>query len=182
ARAARVRRRDRVALPADRRLGGRCEGSPPGDADDRALPPAVPRRAGVERARGRPLPAQSARPLRLARSRARRLQRRPDGSRQGGSGAHAGDGHVRRQREPALAHPQRLLVKIALLALLAAALAIPTAAPASRAAGCTTVKAPAPEPNGGHKAPKALLSPGHTYTAMFVTNCGSFTVTLAAKT
>ena len=73
-------------------------------------------------------------------------------------------------------------MKIALLALLAAALAIPTAAPASRAAGCTTVKAPAPEPNGGHKAPKALLSPGHTYTAMFVTNCGSFTVTLAAKT
>jgi peptidyl-prolyl cis-trans isomerase B (cyclophilin B) len=77
-------------------------------------------------------------------------------------------------------------VKIVLLALLAAALAIGLwavpAAPASRAAGCTTVKAPAAKPNGGHKAPKALLPPGHTYTAVFVTNCGSFTVTLAAKT
>jgi peptidyl-prolyl cis-trans isomerase B (cyclophilin B) len=73
-------------------------------------------------------------------------------------------------------------MRFALLVLLAAALAAPVAAPAAASAGCTNVKRPAPKPNGGHKAPRSLLPAGHTYTAAFVTNCGSFTVRLAAKT
>jgi peptidyl-prolyl cis-trans isomerase B (cyclophilin B) len=74
-------------------------------------------------------------------------------------------------------------VKLALLAFPAAAFAIGLgAAPAAPAGGCTTVKAPAPKPNGGHKAPKSLLPSGHAYSAVVVTNCGSFTVKLAAKT
>jgi peptidyl-prolyl cis-trans isomerase B (cyclophilin B) len=73
-------------------------------------------------------------------------------------------------------------VRLTLLALLAAALAVPSAAPASAAAGCTTVKKPAAKPNGGHRAPRSLLPAGHTYSAVVTTNCGSFTVALAAKT
>jgi peptidyl-prolyl cis-trans isomerase B (cyclophilin B) len=78
-------------------------------------------------------------------------------------------------------------VRAAVWVLAAAALAIglgvvPAAAPARTAAGCTTVKRPAPKANGGHKAPTSPLPSGHTYRAVFVTNCGSFTVTLAAKT
>jgi peptidyl-prolyl cis-trans isomerase B (cyclophilin B) len=81
-----------------------------------------------------------------------------------------------------VAYAERLLVKPALIVLLAAALAVAAAAPAANAAGCTTVKRPAPKPDGGHKAPKSLLPKGHTYSAVFVTNCGTFTVRLAAKT
>ena len=73
-------------------------------------------------------------------------------------------------------------MRIALLALAAAALAVPAAAPAAPAAGCTTAKRPAAKPNGGHKAPKSPLPAGHIYSATFVTNCGAFTVQLAAKT
>lgn len=72
-------------------------------------------------------------------------------------------------------------MRFVLPALLAAALAVPAAAPATPAAGCSKVKAPAPKPDGGHKAPKSPLPPG-TYSAVFATNCGSFTVLLAAKT
>jgi peptidyl-prolyl cis-trans isomerase B (cyclophilin B) len=73
------------------------------------------------------------------------------------------------------------------VALLAGALAtglgaVAAAAPAAGGAGCTTVTRPAPKPNGGHKAPKSPLPAGHSYSAMFTTNCGSFTVALAAKT
>jgi cyclophilin family peptidyl-prolyl cis-trans isomerase len=78
-------------------------------------------------------------------------------------------------------------VRPALLVLLAAALAIgqgaaPVAAPAASTAGCANVKRPAPRQDGGHKAPKALLPNGHGYSAVFVTNCGTFTVRLDAKT
>ena len=73
-------------------------------------------------------------------------------------------------------------MRLTLLALLAAALAVPSAAPASSAAGCRTVKKPAAKPNGGHRAPRSLLPAGHTYSAVVTTNCGSFTVALAAKT
>jgi cyclophilin family peptidyl-prolyl cis-trans isomerase len=68
------------------------------------------------------------------------------------------------------------------LLALTAALAVPAAAPAAQQVGCTTVKRPAPKPDGGHKAPRKLLPVGHTYSAVFVTNCGSFTVRLAVKT
>src|SRR5207237_9319087 len=92
------------------------------------------------------------------------------------------DRHVRRQRHAAVAYPHWLHVRLALLILLPAGLAVSAAAPAARTAGCTTVKPPPPKPNGGHKAPRSLLPAGHAYSAVFVTNCGSFTVTLAAKT
>ena len=77
-------------------------------------------------------------------------------------------------------------MRAALLVVAAAALAIPLGAPAAGQAlrpiaGCTAVKRPAPRPNGGHRAPKSLLPAGHTYSAVFTTNCGSFTVKLAAK-
>jgi peptidyl-prolyl cis-trans isomerase B (cyclophilin B) len=72
-------------------------------------------------------------------------------------------------------------VRLALLVLVTAALAVPAAAPAARSVGCTNAAAPAPKANGGRKAPKALLPAGRTYSAVFVTNCGSFTVRLAAK-
>jgi peptidyl-prolyl cis-trans isomerase B (cyclophilin B) len=71
----------------------------------------------------------------------------------------------------------------AVLALAAAAaLAAPAAVPARTAAGCAIVKRPAAKPNGGRKAPKKLLPSGHTYTALVVTNCGSFTIQLARPT
>jgi cyclophilin family peptidyl-prolyl cis-trans isomerase len=69
-------------------------------------------------------------------------------------------------------------------AALAAALVVPSvaAAPARRAAGCKTVKRPAPKPNGGQKAPKAQLDPKKKYDVTFTTNCGSFTIRLAVRT
>jgi peptidyl-prolyl cis-trans isomerase B (cyclophilin B) len=73
-------------------------------------------------------------------------------------------------------------VRPALLALLAAALAVPSGAPAASGAGCTAVKKPAAKPSGGHRAPRSLLPAGHRYTAVVSTSCGSFTVALAAKT
>jgi cyclophilin family peptidyl-prolyl cis-trans isomerase len=78
-------------------------------------------------------------------------------------------------------------MRLPLLALLTAALAVglgaaPAATPAAPAAGCQNVKLPPAKPNGGQKQPKSLLPAGHKYSAVFVTNCGRFTVTLAAKT
>src|SRR5207253_10628159 len=146
------------------------------------LAAALARRAGHERARRGALPAAPARPLPLDRPGARRLQRRSDGRREGWARPDERDRQLRRQRDAALAYPERLLVRIALLALAAAALAVPAAAPAAPSAGCTTAKRPAAKPNGGHKAPKSPLPAGHIYSATFVTNCGAFTVQLAAKT
>ncbi len=45
-------------------------------------------------------------------------------------------------------------------------------------AGCETVEAPAPKPDGGATAPDSPLEAGTTYRLTFATNCGSFTITL----
>jgi peptidyl-prolyl cis-trans isomerase B (cyclophilin B) len=70
------------------------------------------------------------------------------------------------------------------LVVLIAALAVPTvaAAPARNAAGCTTVKRPAPKRDGGQKPPKTKLDPGKRYEVTFTTNCGSFTIRLNVRT
>jgi cyclophilin family peptidyl-prolyl cis-trans isomerase len=47
--------------------------------------------------------------------------------------------------------------------------------------GCTAAEAPAPRDDGARTAPKQPLDPGLTATLEFVTNCGSFTVTLDVK-
>ena len=52
-----------------------------------------------------------------------------------------------------------------------------TAAPA----GCESVAAPKPKPDGGQKAPKAALDTAKAYTVTIETNCGSFTITLDQK-
>ena len=52
-----------------------------------------------------------------------------------------------------------------------------TAAPA----GCKSVAAPKPKPDGGQKAPKAALDTAKAYTVTIETNCGSFTITLEQK-
>jgi len=52
-----------------------------------------------------------------------------------------------------------------------------TAAPA----GCKSVAAPKPKPDGGQKAPKTALDPAKTYSVTIETNCGSFTITLDQK-
>jgi cyclophilin family peptidyl-prolyl cis-trans isomerase len=49
-------------------------------------------------------------------------------------------------------------------------------------AGCTDVEKPAAKPDGGEKAPAQALASGKTYELVFMTNCGTFTVTLDQKT
>jgi cyclophilin family peptidyl-prolyl cis-trans isomerase len=51
---------------------------------------------------------------------------------------------------------------------------------AAAAAGCTTVKAPAPRPNGHQPKPPPIRR-GKRYTAVVVTNCGTFRIALDAK-
>jgi cyclophilin family peptidyl-prolyl cis-trans isomerase len=46
------------------------------------------------------------------------------------------------------------------------------------AGGCEAVEAPEPRSDGGATAPTGSLDPDVTYALTFVTNCGSFTVTL----
>ena len=46
---------------------------------------------------------------------------------------------------------------------------------------CTTVTAPDPKPDGGATAPKDKLDPAKTYSLVFSTNCGAFTITLDQK-
>ncbi len=46
------------------------------------------------------------------------------------------------------------------------------------ASGCTPVDAPAPRDDGGATEPKEALDPAQEATLEFVTNCGSFTITL----
>jgi cyclophilin family peptidyl-prolyl cis-trans isomerase len=45
-------------------------------------------------------------------------------------------------------------------------------------AGCTTVETPSAREQGTNEPPTSRLAPGKTYTLVFDTNCGSFTVTL----
>lgn len=65
------------------------------------------------------------------------------------------------------------------LAIGLAALAL-VAAPQA-AAGCKHAARPAAKPDGGQKAPGGRLDPRKTYRITFVTNCGSFTVTLDVR-
>ncbi|MGL6280165.1 MAG: peptidylprolyl isomerase [Gaiella sp.] len=51
-------------------------------------------------------------------------------------------------------------------------------APAPTAGGCTAVEAPTPRDDGGATAPSESLDPATTYTLVFTTSCGTFTVTL----
>jgi peptidyl-prolyl cis-trans isomerase B (cyclophilin B) len=69
-----------------------------------------------------------------------------------------------------------LLALAALLAGLGAS--SPTAA--TRASGCPKVKAPKPT-SKSRKPPKKPLDPNKTWTATFVTSCGSFTIRLSVK-
>jgi peptidyl-prolyl cis-trans isomerase B (cyclophilin B) len=55
-----------------------------------------------------------------------------------------------------------------------------TTAPAT-VGGCRVVDAPAPKPDGGQKAPTALLDPAKLYSIAFRTNCGTFVVRLDQK-
>jgi peptidyl-prolyl cis-trans isomerase B (cyclophilin B) len=75
--------------------------------------------------------------------------------------------------------------RVALLALAAIAAgggvaAAATRQPAAAAAGCTKVKAPAARP-AGHRPKPPPLQRGKSYTAIVVTNCGTFRIALDAK-
>jgi cyclophilin family peptidyl-prolyl cis-trans isomerase len=48
-------------------------------------------------------------------------------------------------------------------------------------AGCTSVKAPEPKPDGSLKKPSTKLDPKKTYTATVKTNCGTFAFKLDVK-
>jgi cyclophilin family peptidyl-prolyl cis-trans isomerase len=56
-----------------------------------------------------------------------------------------------------------------------------TSTAGSTAGGCEAVDAPEPRDDGGATAPTEPLDPDVTYTLTFVTNCGSFAVTLDQK-
>ena len=56
-----------------------------------------------------------------------------------------------------------------------------TTAPSTTPAGCRSVAAPKPKPDGRQKAPKAPLDPAKTDTVTIQTNCGSFTIKLDQK-
>jgi peptidyl-prolyl cis-trans isomerase B (cyclophilin B) len=66
----------------------------------------------------------------------------------------------------------------------------PTTTPATEPAttapdtptGCKRVDAPAPRDDGGQEAPEERLDGGKTYSLVFKTNCGSFTVRLDQST
>jgi peptidyl-prolyl cis-trans isomerase B (cyclophilin B) len=64
---------------------------------------------------------------------------------------------------------------VPLLVVLAAAGGSAQAAPR---AGCTTVPRPPARPDGGQKRPTALLPRNRVYTAVVVTNCGTFSIRL----
>jgi len=53
-----------------------------------------------------------------------------------------------------------------------------TTAPDTPATGCKRVDAPAPRDDGGQEAPEDRLDGAKTYSLVFKTNCGSFTVKL----
>jgi peptidyl-prolyl cis-trans isomerase B (cyclophilin B) len=48
--------------------------------------------------------------------------------------------------------------------------------------GCEQADRPDPKPNGGQKAPSERLDPEQTHRVVVETNCGTFTITLAAET
>lgn len=88
----------------------------------------------------------------------------------------------------------RAIVQLAVLATLAAVAAgcggetgedttgaVTETAGTVNASGCTAAAVPAPRDDGGAIAPKEPLDPAQTATLEFVTNCGSFTVTLDVK-
>ncbi len=58
-----------------------------------------------------------------------------------------------------------------------------TPAPAAsvEAAGCQTVEAPKPKPDGGEKKPTTKLDPDKAYTAVVKTSCGEFAIALDVK-
>jgi cyclophilin family peptidyl-prolyl cis-trans isomerase len=57
-----------------------------------------------------------------------------------------------------------------------------TSTSASGAGGCKRVDAPAPRDEGSEQAPTDELDPTKTYSLVFETNCGSFTIKLDQKT
>jgi peptidyl-prolyl cis-trans isomerase B (cyclophilin B) len=57
-----------------------------------------------------------------------------------------------------------------------------TTAPDTPTAGCKRVDAPAPRDDGSREAPEERLDGGRTYSLVFQTNCGAFTVKLDQST
>jgi cyclophilin family peptidyl-prolyl cis-trans isomerase len=57
-----------------------------------------------------------------------------------------------------------------------------TTAPDTPTTGCKRVDAPAPRDDGGQEAPEDRLDAAKTYSLVFQTNCGSFTVKLDQST